>query len=212
MLVLRCLRPDRMASALNNFIRKVLPKGSSYADCDSTLNGLEILDQALLDSTPKTPIYFILSPGANVVADLDNMAVKYGLQKGVSYHNVSMGQGQDIVAMSCLEAAHRNGHWVILNNVHLMPRWLIELEKKLDEYAAEGSHEKFRIFLTSDPSSSIPIGILNRCIKLTNEPPAGLKANLKRAWCFFSKEYIEDDINSGDVCGHFIFGARQKLL
>ena len=192
MMVLRCLRPDRMASALNSFIRKVLPKGDSYVDCDSTLNGLEILDQALTDSTPKTPIYFILSPGANVVADLDNMALKYGFEKGVSYHNVSMGQGQDVVAMSCLEAAHRNGYWVILNNVHLMPRWLTELEKKLDEYATEGSHEKFRIFLTSDPSSSIPIGILSRCIKLTNEPPAGLKANLKRAWCFFSKEYIED--------------------
>ena len=192
MMVLRCLRPDRMASALNNFVRKVLPKGSSYVECDSTLNGLEILGQALLDSTPKTPIYFILSSGANVVADLDQMALTYGFQKGISYHNVSMGQGQDVVAMSCLEAAHRNGHWVILNNVHLMPKWLIELEKKLDEYNTEGSHEKFRIFLTSDPSSSIPIGILSRCIKLTNEPPAGLKANLKRAWCFFPKEYIED--------------------
>ena len=73
-----------------------------------------------------------------------------------------------------------------------MPKWLVGLEKKLDEYAAEGSHSKFCVFLTSDPSKSIPIGILSRCIKVTNEPPAGLKANLKRAWCFFSKEYIEE--------------------
>lgn len=192
MLVVRCLRPDRMTSALSAFIRRTLPSGSNYVDCDSTLNNIEILDQCLADSTPTTPIYFILSPGANVVADLDIMATKYGFQKGVSYHNVSMGQGQDVVAMTWLETAHRNGHWVILNNVHLMPKWLVELEKKLDEYATEGSHSKFRIFLTSDPSKSIPIGILSRCIKLTNEPPAGLKANLKRAWCFFSKEYIEE--------------------
>jgi len=192
MLVVRCLRPDRMTSALTSFIRNTLPNGDSYIECDSTLNSLEILDSCIADSTPKTPIYFILSPGANVVSDLDKKAVENGLQKGVSYHNVSMGQGQDVVAMSCLETAHRNGHWVILNNVHLMPKWLIELEKKLDEYAAEGSHEKFRVFLTSDPSKAIPIGILNRCIKLTNEPPAGLKANLKRAWCFFPKDYIEE--------------------
>jgi len=192
MLVVRCLRPDRMTSALTSFIRNTLPDGGSYIECDSTLNSLEILDACLADSTPTTPIYFILSPGANVVADLDKKAAENGLQKGVSYHNVSMGQGQDVVAMSCLETAHRNGHWVILNNVHLMPKWLIELEKKLDEYAAEGSHEKFRVFLTSDPSKAIPIGILNRCIKLTNEPPAGLKANLKRAWCFFPKDYIEE--------------------
>ncbi|KAL7489135.1 hypothetical protein ACHAW6_014715 [Cyclotella cf. meneghiniana] len=192
MLVVRCLRPDRMEASLTNFIRNTLPDATSYIECDWTLNSLEVLDSCLLDSTPKTPIFFILSPGANVVADLDKKAASYGLQKGVSYHNVSMGQGQDVVAMSCLETAHRNGHWVLLNNVHLMPKWLIELEKKLDEYAAEGSHERFRVFLTSDPSTSIPIGILNRCIKLTNEPPAGLKANLKRAWCFFNKEYIEE--------------------
>lgn len=95
--------------------------------------------------------------------------------KGESYHNVSMGQGQDVVAMACLETAHRNGHWVILNNIHLMPRWLLELEKKLDEFMVDGggSHAKMRLFLTSDPSNAIPIGVLNRCIKLTNEPPAG---------------------------------------
>jgi len=192
MMVVRSLRPDRMTSTLTQFIRHTLPNGSAYCDCDSTLNSIEILEQCLSDSTPKTPIYFILSPGANVVADLDLMADKYGLQKGISYHNVSMGQGQDLVAMSCLETAHRNGHWVILNNVHLMPKWLIELEKKLDIYAAEGSHDKFRVFLTSDPSTVIPIGVLNRCIKLTNEPPTGLKANLKRAWCFFPKDYVEE--------------------
>lgn len=94
--------------------------------------------------------------------------------------------------MSCLELAHRNGQWVILNNIHLMPNWLIELEKKLDEFAIEGSHEKFRLYLSSDPSAAIPIGVLSRCIKLTNEPPAGLKANLKRAFANFSREYIEE--------------------
>lgn len=192
MLVVRSLRPDRMIPALTNFIQQTLPYGSNYVHCDSTLNSLEILDQCLADSNPTTPLYFILSPGANVVADLDVMATKYGFQKGISYHNVSMGQGQDVVAMSWLETAHRNGHWVLLNNVHLMPKWLVELEKKLDEYAAEGSHSKFRVLLTSDPSNNIPIGILSRCIKITNEPPAGLKANLKRAWCFFPKEYIDD--------------------
>ncbi|CAN0055637.1 unnamed protein product [Heterosigma akashiwo] len=192
MLVVRCLRPDRMTTALTNFVRGVLPNGNAYADCDMTLNSYQVLEQSLHDSTTITPIYFILSPGANVVGDLDKLADKYHFVKNESYWNVSMGQGQDIIAMANLETAHRNGHWVILNNIHLMPRWLIELEKKLDEFAQEGSHEKFRLFLSSDPSNGIPIGILNRCIKLTNEPPAGLKANLKRAFACFSKEQIEE--------------------
>jgi len=103
-----------------------------------------------------------------------------------------MGQGQDVVAMDKMNMAHRQGHWVILNNVHLMPKWLVEVEKKLDAYALEGSNERFRIFLTSAPSDDLPIGMLNRSIKLTNEPPQGLKANLKRAFCIFTPEFINE--------------------
>merc|ERR1719487_3190607 len=103
-----------------------------------------------------------------------------------------MGQGQDKIAMTNLEFAHRNGSWVILNNIHLMPSWLNELEKKLDVFALEGSHQRFRIFVSSDPSKGIPVGILARAIKLTNEPPTGLKANLKRAFCTFSKETFNE--------------------
>ena len=36
LLVIRCLRPDRITTALDNFIRKTLPNGDSYVDCDST--------------------------------------------------------------------------------------------------------------------------------------------------------------------------------
>ncbi len=192
MLVVRCLRPDRMKSTLSQFVRTTLPNGNAYVDCDLASNSFQILEDCFQDSTTTTHIYFILSPGANVVGDLDQLAEKNGLVKNVSYHNVSMGQGQDMVAMSSLESAHRNGHWVILNNIHLMPRWLEELEKKLDEFAVEGSHANFRLFLSSEPSKGIPIGLLSRCIKVTTEPPTGLKANVKRAFASFTPEYIEE--------------------
>eukprot|EP01002_Notosolenus_urceolatus_P015217 NODE_753_length_1810_cov_24.956843_g613_i0.p1 GENE.NODE_753_length_1810_cov_24.956843_g613_i0~~NODE_753_length_1810_cov_24.956843_g613_i0.p1 ORF type:complete len:547 (-),score=214.31 NODE_753_length_1810_cov_24.956843_g613_i0:169-1809(-) len=46
-------------------------------------------------------------------------------------------------------------------------------------------HRSFRVFCTAEPSGDIPIGILQRSIKITNEPPRGLKANLARSmWCF----------------------------
>lgn len=73
-----------------------------------------------------------------------------------------------------------------------MPGFLLELEKKLDVFAQEQSNPQFRLFVTSDPSNSIPIGLLERCIKLTNEPPSGLKQNMMRAFTFFTKEEIED--------------------
>ena len=80
----------------------------------------------------------------------------------------------------------------MLQNIHLMPGFLKELEKKLDGFAMEGSNPEFRLYLTSDPSGAIPIGLLERCIKLTNEPPEGLKANMKRAFAFFNKEEFDE--------------------
>jgi dynein heavy chain, axonemal len=192
MLVVRCLRPDRVSTSLTEFIRVVLPDGQEYTECDSALSSMAVIDNCIGDSTPSVPIYFIISPGANVMGDLDNLALKYDYVSLETYHSVSMGQGQDVIAMRCLEMAHRQGHWVILNNVHLMPNWLIELEKKLDEFALEGSHKRFRLFLSSDASNAIPIGILNRCIKITNEPPAGLRANIKRAFASLNRENFEE--------------------
>ena len=192
MLVVRTLRPDRVATALTEFVRETLPDGNAYADCDSSLSSYDVLEASYLDSSATVPIYFILSPGANVMGDMDKLATKYGFVYGETYHQVSMGQGQDKVAEQKLDAGNRQGHWIILNNVHLMPRWLVELEKRLDEYALAGSHEKFRIFLSSDASNAIPIGILNRSIKITNEPPAGLKANIKRAFASLNKEAFEE--------------------
>lgn len=53
-----------------------------------------------------------------------------------------------------------------------MPTWLLELEKILDGFAGEtgGGNSRFKLFLSAEPSLGVPIGILDRSIKLTNEP------------------------------------------
>lgn len=51
-----------------------------------------MLSEAFKDSDPTTPIYFILSPGANVTADLDKLADKHHMERGVTYHDISLGQ------------------------------------------------------------------------------------------------------------------------
>merc|ERR1719163_18865 len=182
-----------MASALANWIRGVLPNGRDYMDCDASLSFYEVLSSSYEDSTNITPIYFILSPGADPVKEVEAMGRKMiQLQANVNYHNIAMGQGQDVVAMAKLDLGHKEGHWVMLQNIHLMPSWCIELEKRMDAFAAEGSHLTFRIFLSADSNKGIPIGILERSIKLTNEPPQGLLANLRRAFAQFNKEDFED--------------------
>jgi len=68
-----------------------------------------------------------------------------------SFHLVSMGQGQEDNAFARLELGHKEGHWVMLQNIHLMPDFLKELEDRLANFAAAGSHNDFRLFLTSEP-------------------------------------------------------------
>ena len=194
LLVVRVLRPDRMTVALTNFITEQLPNGKEYVECDSQYSSFQVLESAFEDSSPAIPLYCILSPGADIVSDIDKLATKCGKVSGVDYHNISLGQGQDVIASERLEVGHRQGHWVVLNNVHLMPRWLFVLEKRLEEYCAPGNttHPDFRTVLSSDPSEGIPVSILDRAIKITSDPPSGLKANLKQAVACFSAEYYEE--------------------
>jgi dynein heavy chain len=190
LLVVRAMRPDRMTTAMTNYIEKTLPHGKSYTECDAGKSFLDVLSMSMEDSTTVNPIFFILSAGADPVQSLETIAKKQGyfMEK---YHRVALGEGQDIVAMAKLELGHKEGHWCVLENIHLMPTWCRELEKKLDDFAVEGSHPDFRIFLSAEPSDEIPIGLLERSIKLTNEPPTGMKQNLQRAFATFDKEEFE---------------------
>uniref|UniRef100_A0A3B5KZ59 Dynein, axonemal, heavy chain 9 n=1 Tax=Xiphophorus couchianus TaxID=32473 RepID=A0A3B5KZ59_9TELE len=81
------------------------------------------------------------------------------------------------------------------DNIHLVARWLGTLEKRLEQYA-EGSHENLRVFVSAEPSSTrdshiIPQGILENSIKITNEPPTGMHANLHKALDNFNQESLD---------------------
>eukprot|EP00916_Digyalum_oweni_P021759 GHVL01036069.1.p1 GENE.GHVL01036069.1~~GHVL01036069.1.p1 ORF type:complete len:4080 (+),score=886.02 GHVL01036069.1:1188-12242(+) len=192
LLVIRCLRPDRMTTSIADYIRHYLPNGANYMDTDAGMSFGSVLSSSFEDSTNTTPIFFILSAGADPVKEVEALGKPLGIKAPMNFHSVSMGQGQDIVAAAKLELGHKEGHWIMLENIHLMPKWTVELEKKLDDFATQGSHPNFRCFLSSDPVNYVPIGILERSVKLTNEPPQGLKANFRRALAFFPKDDFDD--------------------
>ena len=196
--IIRALRPDRITAAIIDFIIRVFPKGSDFINMDQNFSFNEILESTLKDATREnqmnSPIFFILSPGADPVKEVEKIGKKLKFEYNLNnFFNIALGQGQDVVADSKLEAGFRDGYWVMLQNIHLMPTWLSTLEKKLEEFKKDTScHPNFRLFFSAEPNKAIPVGILEKCIKLTNEPPAGLKANMKRAWTYFPKEEIDE--------------------
>lgn len=79
----------------------------------------------------------------------------------------------------------------LLQNIHLVARWLGTLEKMVEQYS-EGSHDDYRLFMSAEPAPSpethiIPQGLLEDAIKITNEPPTGMHANLHKALDLFSQ-------------------------
>uniref|UniRef100_A0A670JQ67 Dynein axonemal heavy chain 11 n=1 Tax=Podarcis muralis TaxID=64176 RepID=A0A670JQ67_PODMU len=189
LIMLRALRPDRMTYALRNFVEEKL--GSKYVD------GTRIdLAKSYEESSPATPIFFILSPGVDPLKDVEALGKKldFTIDSG-KFHNISLGQGQEVVAEEALKKAARHGHWVILQNIHLVVKWLGTLEKLLEEHSRE-SHPDYRVFISAEPAPSpeehvIPQGILENSLKIINEPPTGMLANLHAALYNFDQDTLE---------------------
>ena len=138
------------------------------------------------------PVFFLLSPGVNPDADVKVLGNGLGKTEDEGkFIRVSLGQGQDVVAEKALDQMYIEGGWVMLANIELVAGWLPKLEKKL-EALEEGAHPEFRVFLSALPQKCVPVPILQKSIKLTNEPPSGLKANLLRAYLAFDASVWEN--------------------
>ncbi|XP_008293045.1 dynein heavy chain 11, axonemal [Stegastes partitus] len=189
LIILRALRPDRMTYALRKFVEESM--GTKYVDTAR----LEF-EKLYGDSGPSTPVFFILSPGVNPLKDVEKLGLKLGFSIDQdTLHNVSLGQGQEELAERVLINASKQGHWVILQNVHLVARWLPSLDALL-ETAATDSHPSYRVFITGEPAPSaeqhvIPRGLLENAIKITNEPPTGMNASLHAALNNFSQDTLD---------------------
>ncbi|XP_029686913.1 dynein axonemal heavy chain 9 isoform X2 [Takifugu rubripes] len=215
--MMRVLRSDRMTYAVRDFVEEKL--GSKYV-IGRTLDFAVSFEE----SGPATPMFFILSPGVDPLKDVEKHGKKLGFTfDNNNFHNVSLGQGQEIIAEQTLELAAKKGHWVILQNIHLVASWLGTLEKRLEQHA-EASHENFRVFVSAEPSSTpeghkIPQGILENSIKITNEPPTGMHANLHKALDNFSQNTLEMCARENEFKGiwfalcyfHAVVAERRKF-
>ncbi|CAG9781942.1 unnamed protein product [Diatraea saccharalis] len=136
-------------------------------------------------------------------------------------NSISLGQGQGPVAEKMINNAKPKGDWIFLQNCHLAASWMLSLELIVANLSSEHGtpHPDFRLFLSSMPTPKFPVSVLQNSVKVTNEPPKGLKANVKRALIEMEDDFFENHVLGQDwrtmlfgICMfHAIIQERKKF-
>merc|ERR1712195_64297 len=92
-------------------------------------------------------------------------------------------------ANKLLTGAVMTGSWVLLQNTHLGLGFMNTLEGALTKM--EEIDPNFRLWITSEPHPKFPIGLLQISIKMTDEPPQGVKAGLRKSYNWLNQDWIE---------------------
>jgi len=172
MIVLKCIRPDKMVNAIQNFI--VEKAGHKFIE-PPTFD----ISKSYRDSSSKMPLIFILSSGTDPVADFNKFAEERDM--GDRKNTISLGQGMAKRAENMIRDAKINGKWCLLANCHLSISWMPALAREVQQLDDE-VHPDFRMWLTSMPTPKFPVSTLQNSVKMTLEPPRGLRANLRRSY------------------------------
>merc|ERR1719506_1513065 len=182
MLVKKSCRENLLSLVARNFISAEL--GEFFTESPPF-----DLEGCFNDSVNVTPLIFILSPGADPTEYLLALATHKGYLERL--HFISLGQGQGPKAEKLIQFGWETGDWVCLQNCHLAASWMGKLEQIQESQDAGKINDDYRLWLTSMPSPLFPVPVLQGGVKITNEPPKGLRANLGRTFQDINEESYE---------------------
>ena len=184
LLLVRLLHEDKLTDAVRVFVGEQL--GQKFTESPPF-----DIAAAYEDSNADTPLIFVLSSGADPKEYLIRLAAQYDKNEQNGLHLLSLGQGQGPKAEKFMASSRKSGDWVCLQNCHLAVSWLPDLELIIEGWQTDHDqkgHKSFRLWLTSMPTAAFPVPVLQNGIKITNEPPLGLRANLRQNFLNMTEE------------------------
>ena len=173
LLLVRCLRLDRSILMCKEFIRNTKQMGAAYVEPVT-----DTIEMVFDDMEPEVPVIFLLSRGSDPTDGIIELCRKKKLPPPAV---ISLGEGQEPVALKAINAGIVNGTWVLLQNCELGLGLMNEMESLINKLKG-GMDPNFRLFITALPNPEFPLGLLQMCSKVTNDPPAGLRAGLLRSY------------------------------
>jgi len=182
LLIVKSMRENFLQLAVRKFIGKEM--GEVY-----TVSPPFDLVGCFRDSEKTTPLIFVLSSGADPTDALLKLAKDFEYEERL--HFISLGQGQGEKAEKLIKLGRETGDWVCLQNCHLCGSWMSALERIQEMQDPNQIDDMYRLWLTSMPSTTFPVPVLQSGIKITNEPPKGVRANLARTFQDISSEAYE---------------------
>lgn len=72
------------------------------------------------------------------------------------------------------------GDWLLVQNIHLMPEWMPELESLIQSVQKPNTHKKFRVFFTCIQMDDCSSHLLRKSIKVALQQPTGIKKRIER--------------------------------
>ncbi|KAJ3093097.1 Dynein heavy chain 6, axonemal [Quaeritorhiza haematococci] len=202
LLLVKVMREEKLVPSAVEFIKRNL--GPEYIDTPPL-----DLAKAYKDTSAQAPLIFILSTGSDPVSALMKFAASKEMNMQERLHMISLGQGQGPIAEELLRKATASGDWVFLQNCHLAASWMNRLETLVKDLSTPEAdvNPNFRLFLSSMPSKVFPTAVLQDGVKVTNEPPKGLRANLARSFADVSRDLFDDHPPQGVVFRKLLFGV-----
>jgi len=194
--IVRVLRPDRCFRAVQRWIENEL--GNEFVEPPKST-----IKHIFSQSSSRTPIILILSPGADPYSDISRAANLPGFSSQRGFRSISLGQGQGPKAMEMLLEGANNGYWILLQNCHLLTSWLRSMEETFERLLAP--HPEFRLWLSTEPSSKFPLGILQSSLKVVTEEGEGMKMKMRSVLGLIDQSFL-------DSCPHPRIGVLMFCL